>query len=295
MERESRVEGCLLGTAVGDALGLPREGLTAKRARRMFGCVRGPQLIFGRSMVSDDTELTVLTLQSLQSGGTPEACAADFARRLRRWVILLPPGVGLATARAGWRGVFGRRWDRMGVPSAGNGAAMRASVFGAWFGDDPRRDEFVRANARVTHTDGRAIEAAVQVAAWAAGAPLPAEGTIPENPTGFAPITMQAVAGCLAAHPEDLEKAVRLAVESGGDTDTVAAIVGGVLGARLGPSSVPTEWTDRMVEWPRSIGWMRNLARGEAREPFALLLFARNFFLLAVVLFHGFRRLFPPY
>ncbi|CAN5499791.1 ADP-ribosylglycohydrolase family protein [soil metagenome] len=246
-------------------------------------------------MVSDDTELTVLALQSLQSGDSPESCAADFARRLRRWVLLIPPGVGLATARAGWRGVFGRRWDRMGVPSAGNGAAMRAAVFGAWFGDDPRRDAFVRANARVTHTDERAIETAVQVAAWAAGASLPAEETIPENPTGFAPITIQAVAGCLATHSDDLESAVRLAVESGGDTDTIAAIVGGILGARLGPSAVPAVWTDSIIEWPRSVGWLRELARGEAKEPFAIALFGRNLFLLVAVLFHGFRRLWPPY
>ena len=32
-----RIAGLLLGTAVGDALGLPREGLSATRAQRMFG------------------------------------------------------------------------------------------------------------------------------------------------------------------------------------------------------------------------------------------------------------------
>ncbi|RYG47761.1 ADP-ribosylglycohydrolase family protein [bacterium] len=295
MEREERLKGCLLGTAVGDALGLAREGLTAERGRKMFGPLEKPDLLFGRGMVSDDTELTVLTLQSLQSADTPEACASDFARRLRRWVLLIPPGVGLATARAGWRGVFGRRWDRMGVPSAGNGAAMRAAIFGAWFGNDPRREAFVLANARVTHTDSRAIEAAIRVAAWAAGEPLPVEASIPNNSNGFAPTTMATVAGCLAAHPRDLQAGVRTAIEAGGDTDTIAAIVGGILGARLEPDAVPPDWITSVIEQPRSMNWMRDLARGSAKEPIAPLLFVRNLFLLVVVLFHGFRRLLPPY
>lgn len=36
-ERRDRIAGVLLGTAVGDALGLPREGLSPKRAWRMLG------------------------------------------------------------------------------------------------------------------------------------------------------------------------------------------------------------------------------------------------------------------
>jgi hypothetical protein len=50
--------GTLLGMAVGDAVGLPREGLTPRRAQRLFG---GPpmehRLVFGRGMLSGDTEL----------------------------------------------------------------------------------------------------------------------------------------------------------------------------------------------------------------------------------------------
>jgi ADP-ribosylglycohydrolase len=37
MERKDKITGVIIGTAVGDALGLPREGLSKRRAGKMFG------------------------------------------------------------------------------------------------------------------------------------------------------------------------------------------------------------------------------------------------------------------
>ena len=50
----------MLGAALGDALGLPIEGLRPRRAARMF---KGPlqhRLLMGRGMVSDDTDHLVM-------------------------------------------------------------------------------------------------------------------------------------------------------------------------------------------------------------------------------------------
>ncbi|HEX7644989.1 MAG TPA: hypothetical protein VF472_22535 [Burkholderiaceae bacterium] len=63
---------------------------------------------------------------------------------------------------------------------------------------------------------------------------------------------------------------------------------------------------ERIIEWPRSISWIEQLAArlAEAIETRsarpALRLFVpgillRNLLFLLVVLFHGFRRLLPPY
>jgi len=100
--------------------------------------------------------------------------------------------------------------------------------------------------------------------------------------------------------PRDLPAAVRAAVRCGGDTDTIAAITGAIVGAGVGKEGIPGDWLTRLWDWPRGVHWIEDVARRAiTREgarfiaPWSLL--ARNFFFLLVVLAHGFRRLAPPY
>lgn len=53
--------------------------------------------------------------------------------------------------------------------------------------------------------------------------------------------------------PAHLETALRAAVAMGGDTDTVAAIAGALLGARYGASAVPFDWRRRLCGWPPDV------------------------------------------
>jgi ADP-ribosylglycohydrolase len=46
---------------------------------------------------------------------------------------------------------------------------------------------------------------------------------------------------------------VRSVIECGGDTDTVAAITGGICGAEVGEAGIPAEWINRIRDWPRSV------------------------------------------
>jgi ADP-ribosylglycohydrolase len=50
------------------------------------------------------------------------------------------------------------------------------------------------------------------------------------------------------------EYGVQLAVDLGGDTDTIAAIAGGLLGAIYGASAVPAEWRQKLHGWPGLTG-----------------------------------------
>lgn len=58
----------------------------------------------------------------------------------------------------------------------------------------------------------------------------------------------------VATHLTDYESAVRGCVAVGGDMDTTAAIVGGVIGAYLGPEGVPPTWLQAREPLP---GWLR--------------------------------------
>ncbi len=163
--------GLILGTAAGDAIGLPAEGLSRERIDHRWSGPWKHRFVFGRGMVSDDTEHTFFVAQALLAHPSDSAAfQRSLAWKLRLWLLGLPAGVGLATARAILRLWIGIPPSRSGVRSAGNGPAMRSALLGAFFAEDAnRRREFVAASTRLTHTDPRAetaAQAVAEAAAW---------------------------------------------------------------------------------------------------------------------------------
>src|SRR4029079_1298112 len=138
MNLYQHILGCLLGTAVGDAVGLRREGLSRARALRMYGGPPlMPALVWGRGFCSDDTEHTLMVARALAlSAGNPEHFEAFLAADLKRWLLTLPAGVGLATLRACLKLLIGFAPRHSGVFSAGNGPAMRSALTGVCASDE---------------------------------------------------------------------------------------------------------------------------------------------------------------
>ncbi len=351
----SPITGSILGTAAGDAIGLPYEGLSKRRGVRLFGEPTRHRLVLRRGMVSDDTEHTCMVAQSLiASGGDVDVFTRQLARRLRRWFLCLPAGIGLATLRASLKLCVGVSPDRSGVFSAGNGPAMRTAVIGAAVEDLDLLRRLVRAATRITHTDPKAEYGALAVALAArmASRETPVAGTrfaeelrhllpVPLDPPGEELLTLieqavdsvaknessqhfaaslglaKGVSGYVyhtvpvaihawLSHQADFRSAVMAVVQCGGDTDTTAAIVGGIVGAGVGKRGIPQDWLDGLWEWPLTVDWMERLAaqlheamhKGPATRPLRLPLLGvlpRNLLFLAIVLIHGLRRLFPPY
>ncbi len=364
--RAARFAGCLLGGAVGDAVGLASEGIGPRRLEKMFPDLDGPRLLGRRGMISDDTEHALFTARALALAGDD---AAKFAlllqRELKLWLLSLPAGAGAATLKAAVKSWRGAPPEASGVGSAGNGPAMRAPIIGLWAGpDDALLCALNRASSRLTHTDPRAeagalcvalatrdqaqginpeesqarIESTVRhwmtaastcsidegvelllrdvaraaqaarggVECWDFARSIVGEGFEKKGATGFiahtVPVALQA-----AWRHADLREAVLGAVRCGGDTDSVAAIAGAIVGARVGEAGVPREWLDALFEWPRSPRFIQRTALAlaaaraggafEAEWPRAFFpaVLARNVFFLAVVLGHGLRRLAPPY
>ncbi|MEZ4450352.1 MAG: ADP-ribosylglycohydrolase family protein [Nannocystaceae bacterium] len=347
-----QVVGCLLGGAVGDAIGLPWEGLSRARIAARVG--EGPlahALVGGRGMCSDDTEHACMTGQALLAApDDPRAFARSLAWRLRGWLLGLPAGIGWGTLRAIVRLWLGWPSDRSGVRSAGNGPAMRAAILGACLGRDPAAlDAYLARSTRMTHRDPRALAGARAVARAAAaivharGADDPA-GLLAElradadddelasalaeaerhlargdsvesyacslgqvhGITGYIHHTVPAALYCWAKAPRDVAAAVEAAVRLGGDTDTVAAIAGGLAGAAGAPGSIPRAWLEGLWESPRSVAWITALGERLARRfggaspacdegPLSISwtrLLLRNACFTAIVLGHGVRRIF---
>jgi ADP-ribosylglycohydrolase len=114
-----------------------------------------------------------------------------------------------------------------------------------------------------------------------------------------------ALFACLR-HEFDFQKALSESIDCGGDTDTVAAIVGALCGCRHGVNAILDHWLHKLWEWPRSRSIMEKIASRLSNErscvpplgsvkyfwPAQLL---RNLVFLLIILVHGIRRLFPPY
>ncbi len=188
-----RAAGCLLGLALGDALGFVVEAAPPAAAaayvenelRTGLGGARG-RPPFHPGQYSDDTQLARELLLSIKNAGDFDP--AVFARRVadlfaRGEAI----GAGPGSRGAAVRLQAGVRWEDAGTPGpyAGNGAAMRAGPVGALYLRDPVRLVGVaRDQALVTHRDPRAVAGAIAVAgAVAIGArpgPLPTRSALEE-------------------------------------------------------------------------------------------------------------------
>lgn len=346
-----RLAGLLLGTAVGDALGLPAENLSAKRIQRLWKGQWKMRLIFGKGMVSDDTEHTLMVAQALLSESKDaQKFQRSLAWKFRWWFAGLPGGVGLATARACLKLWIGFPASRSGVKSGGSGPAMRSAVLGAYFaGSSELRKQFVLASSQLTHRGWRAETAALAVAECAALAmqsdSQPDVATVmaslmklssePEwqkllslmDASQIAQQTVSDFARSLGLekavsgyslhvvpvaiyawlrHLGDFRTALMSALNCGGDTDTVGAIVGALVGVTGGKRCIPSEWSDGIWEWPYSRSFIQRVADRLAMQRRGALMTSsvsyfwpgklpRNILFLVTVLVHGFRRLAPPY
>jgi ADP-ribosyl-[dinitrogen reductase] hydrolase len=343
LTRADRLTGVLLGTAVGDSLGLVTENLSPQRLQKLFPGELKQRLLPGIGMVSDDTEHTALTaLSLLDAPNDPQRFASKLAWRLRFWFASLPAGVGMATARACIKLWLGFPPSKSGVVSGGNGPSMRSALLGVYFADDlDLRRRYVTASAQLTHRGPQALVGALAVAELAAHeahgtfdrtkiladlkglssetfwrepmTKLSAQLSLDASTADFAKAlglergvtgySMHSVPVALYAwlrHRSDASKALTSAIQCGGDTDSVGAVVGALAGASLGPDAFPAAWRDGIKDWPWSVSKLRALGTALANKSTAPLtpwplVALRNLGFLTIVLTHGFRRLLPPY
>lgn len=222
VEQPDAVAGAVLGCAVGDALGLPYEGLSKRRAGRLLGPPDRHRFALGRGMVSDDTEHTCLVARALCAApADPDEFARHLARGLRWWLLGLPAGIGSATLRATLKLWLGFSPTNSGVFSAGNGPSMRSPVLGAAVDDLAALRRFVRASARLTHTDPKAEHGAfvVAMAAWCARRGF-------DTPVEFFARHRAAVGHDLPAEFAELLAGVEASVTAGQPTETYAESIG---------------------------------------------------------------------
>jgi len=189
-----------------------------------------------------------------------------------------------------------------GQGSFGNGAAMRVAPLGAFFaGDLPRVAEEATKSAEVTHAHPEGIAGAIAIAvATSLACTEPGlvgrafidavQSQVPQSAvqsglirarevlqettaeqaaamlgSGMEVSAQDTVPFCLWAasrHLDDYEGAMWATVSGLGDRDTTCAIVGGILGARLGVDGIPERWRRSREGLPPWVGQMREHEEG---------------------------------
>jgi ADP-ribosylglycohydrolase len=174
-----RIAGCVLGAAIGDALGHPVE---------FIGCLdeirraHGPGGVTGYVLwwndgehrfapYTDDTQMAEVTLRSLlmsrQAAEGLDPAMERIGRGFAGWVES-PQGGHRAPGQACLRGANelrnGRPW-RSGDPSAGGcGSVMRAYPFGLLFDEEQTAETWAVEHSRLTHGHPMALAACAGLA-----------------------------------------------------------------------------------------------------------------------------------
>jgi len=274
--RQDRFRGCLLGLAIGDALGATYEG---EPASFIYARYPSPQELLDRDQdvlgYSDDTQMTIGVAEALIEDG--EIRAATLCRKFV-WNYVPARGYGRGARRILDAMEEGRDYIAVAEQvfpggSYGNGAAMRVAPLGLLFDNDPEKlSQQVVLQSEVTHRHPLGIEGA-QIIACAIAAALAADEfdkpmflrrirqacthapfverwerlselppqRIAELGNGIeATESVMTAVACFLAWPDSYVDAVGNAILLGGDTDTIAAMTGAISGAYLGIEAIPS-------------------------------------------------------
>src|SRR5260221_1447625 len=271
-----RFRGCLLGLAVGDAVGAPFEGLPGETIYRDFGpAIHIISNLDAQTITyTDDTQMALAVAEHLLQAGRidPDGLAQQF-----RLNYEADRGYGSGMKRVLDAMEAGLDWKPLVESmfpggSFGNGAAMRVAPIGLAFCDDAHLlREQAAESAKVTHLHHLGIDGAVLVAC-AIGIILrepafdsnaffaellesaqtdefqwqirKAAALDPREMISFgsslpAHRSVMTAITCFTVWPDSYEHAIARAIAMGEDTDTLAAIAGALSGAYLGIDAIP--------------------------------------------------------
>jgi ADP-ribosyl-[dinitrogen reductase] hydrolase len=278
---EDSARGCLLGLAVGDALGTTLEFRSRDTYPPLTDMIGGGPFNLAAGEWTDDTSMTLCLADSLIDCGDLDE--TDLMRRFVRWWRngensvrgkCFDIGITTRTALSEFEKSGVARAGSREPNAAGNGSLMRlAPVVIRHHADRGKAVEVARRQSLTTHAapacvdacgffadllveaiggversvllSPRKIEGHREIVAIANG------GYIGRNrgeiaSSGYVVHTLEAALWC-AHEATDFREAVLLAANLGDDADTVAAVTGQIAGAIWGESGIPEDWIAKLA------------------------------------------------
>jgi poly(ADP-ribose) glycohydrolase ARH3 len=293
-----RFRGCLLGLAVGDALGGRFEAQSAEHVRERIPTVeRLLQYATDELWYTDDTQMMIAVAETLAEQGE-----IVEERLCQAFVANYTPSRGYGRGARAVLEAMEEGRDHRAVAaqhfpggSYGNGAAMRVAPVGLYFREDRSKLlEQARLSALPTHVHPLGIEGA-QLLALAVGHLARCESfergeffyellaacqspeyrdkmqqaADVESANELAALgngieALQSVPTAIAAFvmsPHSYADVIGQVIFLGGDTDTIAAMAGALSGAYLGIAAIPERLLQQLEDTPKGRRYIDELAQ----------------------------------
>jgi len=281
--RLDRLRGCLLGLAVGDAVGTAVEFQSRGSFEPLTDMLGGGPFGLRPGQWTDDTSMALCLAASLIASN-----GFDAEDQLRRYLLWRDQGYmssnGSCFDIGGTVSSALSRFEASGDPfagsqhphSAGNGCIMRLAPVAMFYAADRERAmHFAAESSRTTHGAPECLDACRLLAsmlcmAFAGGSKESvlrghgelqlaepkiaalAEGGYLDKPmteirgSGYVVESLEAALWCFH-HTESFEDAVLAAANLGDDADTTAAVCGQLAGAHYGIGGIPAHWLQKLA------------------------------------------------
>ena len=278
----ARFRGCLMGLAVGDAVGTTLEFRAPGTFTPISDMVGGGPFGLAPGQWTDDTSMALCLATSLVERG-----GFDPHDQMQRYLRWYREGYLSSTGRCFDIGTTVRaallRYEQSGDPmagsddplTAGNGGLMRlAPVAMAWALQAPETSHFAAEATRTTHGAEEALDASrlfatqlrhalngedkhIILVGHRARVSAPAIVEIAKGDvasweaghirgSGYVVDSLRAALWCFAT-TDSFEQAVLKAANLGDDADTTAAICGQLAGAYYGVQGIPAAWREQVA------------------------------------------------
>ncbi|QQE81197.1 ADP-ribosylglycohydrolase family protein [Alicyclobacillus sp. SO9] len=267
-----RIKGAILGHAIGDAMGATTEFMEPNEICRKYGTVTdilgGGWLHLKPGETTDDTAMSLCVAEGILE--SPDNPIDAIGQAFLRWEATDPEDIGntirssLDHFNGDWLEAAYQTHLEFDGYTGGNGSLMRCLPVALAYTDSDKMEDITERQSKMTHYDDIASEACLiynRIAARVLNGDnlllaLVAEtdGTRYHNvfldrpscsPDGFVVNTFTWVLYLLWTY-DSFAEVVQQATNEGYDSDTVAAIAGGLKGLSTQSFGLPQEWVNKL-------------------------------------------------
>ncbi|PLT31982.1 ADP-ribosylglycohydrolase family protein [Bacillus sp. V5-8f] len=285
-----KIKGGLFGVAIGDALGATTEFMSRDEVKEKYGTLT--EIIGGGywdvlpGETTDDTAMTIAVAKGIIANSQNHI--EEIGKEFLKWSKTNPKDIGitirnvLENYEGDWFQSAQNTHQFLGGKSAGNGSLMRCLPIALAYSDKKKIKKLSILHSKMTHYDESAAVACV-IYNNIARQILKGEdiktailsetnNTIYESsfdkqpdcpPDGYVVHTMKWVLYWLM-NSKTFEEVVVGAINMGEDSDTIAAIAGGLKGMEVGFNSLPRRYVNQLID--RELLTQLSIILNEIRE-----------------------------